>query len=140
MAIIGEGISHRGFVHEDFNIPFNITGSVDKDNIGDPVTIDTANARAVKIAGDGDPIIGVLMSYEDRTVEGVKVGTVAMKGGFRMTAESGHGVTVGDTVVGSATAGQVKARRNAGDTANEADYSMNIVTHVDGDTIEVLIS
>lgn len=140
MAITGEGISHRGFVHEDFNIPFNLTGTVTKDNLGHPVTIDAANSRAVKVAGDGDPIIGILVSYEDRTVEGVKVGTVAMKGGFQFTGVSGHAIVVGDTIEGSATAGQVQARRNAGDTANEADYSMNIVTFVDGDTIEALIS
>lgn len=129
MAIIGEGISHRGLVHEDFNIPFNVAATMTQADVGKPVTLDDSADRAVKLAGDGDPIIGILMSFEDRSVEGVKVGTVAMKGGFRVTGTA----AVGDTVVGAATAGEVKA-------AVAADYSANIVTFVDGDAIEILIS
>lgn len=132
MAQIGEGISHRGLVSEDFHYPFYITGTVTSADVGKAVTLDATAAHSVKLAGDGDQVIGYLVTYEDRVVEGVKVATVAMKGGFRFTAVSGHTIAVGGTVVGSATAGLVKA-------AAAADYSMNIVTKVDGDLVEVLL-
>lgn len=132
MAIIGEGISHRGLIQENFHIPFFVTGTVTNADINKPVTIDSAANHSVKIAGDGDKIVGILATLENRAIEGVVVGTVAMKGGFRLTAVTGHGVTVGDTVIGSATAGQVKA-------AAAADWTQNIVTKVDGDVIEALI-
>lgn len=132
MAIIGKGISHRGFVHEDFNIPFNLKAGIVAADVGKPVALDSTAARTVKLAGDNDVIIGVLASWEDRVVEGVLVGTVAMKGGFALTGVSGHSIAVGDTVIGSATDGEVKA-------AVSADYTQNIVTAVTGDVIEVLI-
>ncbi len=138
--MIGEGISHRGLISEVFHFPFYVTGAVTAADVGKAVTYDTATAKAVKLAGAGDRVIGVLVSYEDRIVEGVKVGTVALKGGFGMTKAAGTAaIVVGDTVVGSATAGHVGPRRNAGDTANEPDLSSNVVTAVSGDDIEVLI-
>lgn len=139
MAIIGEGISHRGLVSEDFHYPFYITGVVTTADVGKAVAIDAAAAYSVKLAGNGDRVVGVLVSYEDRVVEGVKVATVALKGGFRVTkAAAATAISVGDTVIG-AGAGEVKPRRNAGDTANEADHSQNIVTSVNGTDIEILI-
>lgn len=132
MSLIGEGISHRGLVQEEFHTPFFVTGAVTKADVNKPVTIDATANTSVKIAGDGDVIVGVLATVENRTVEGVVVGTVAMKGGFGMIGVAGHTIVVGSTVVGSATAGQVKA-------ATVADFGQNIVTKVDGDAIEVLI-
>ena len=140
MSVIGEGISHRGLVSEDFHFPFYVTGTVTAADIGKAVTLDAANTRAVKLAGDGDRVIGALVSYEDRVVEGTKVGTIALKGGFRFQKAAGtDAIVVGDTVVGSATAGEVGPRRNTGDSANEPDLSANIVTAVSGSDIEVLI-
>lgn len=139
MAIIGEGISHRGLVSEDFHYPFFITGTVTSADVGKAVSIDTAAAYSVKLAGADEVVVGVLVSYEDRSVEGVKVATVATKGGFRVTKAAAAGaIVVGDTVIG-AGAGEVGPRRNVGDTANEADYSLNIVTSVNGTDIEILI-
>lgn len=129
MAIIGEGISHRGLVVESFYFPFYVTGTVTQDDIGKAVSLDATAAKSVKLAADGDAIIGELVSYEDRVVEGVQVGTVALKGGMRFTA-SGV-VAVGNSVIG-AGAGVVKA-------AVAADHSNNIVTAVDGTLVEVLI-
>ena len=139
MPVIGEGISHRGLTVEDFHYPFYISGTIVAGDVGKAVALDTAAAMTVKLAGAGDRIIGILATYEDRVVEGVKVATVAMKGGFLVTrAAAAAALSVGDTVVG-AGAGEVKARRNAGDTANEPDYGANIVTKVTGTAIEILI-
>lgn len=139
MATIGEGISHRGLVSEDFHYPFYITGTVTAADVGKPVSIDSAAARSVKIAGDGDRIVGILVTYEDRVVEGVKVATVALKGGFRVKkAVAATAIAVGDTVIGAA-GGEVKPRRNTGNTTNEADHAQNIVTAVSGTDIEILV-
>tara|TARA_R110002072_G_scaffold23791_4_gene81595 strand:+ start:3391 stop:3816 length:426 start_codon:yes stop_codon:yes gene_type:complete len=140
MSVIGEGISHRGLVSEDFHYPFNVTGTVTAADVGKAVTYDTSAARAVKLAGDGDPVIGVLATFEARSIEGTQVGTVALKGGFRLQKAAGtDAIAIGDTVVGSATAGEVGPRRNAADDANEPDHRINVVTAVDGSNIEVLI-
>lgn len=138
MAIIGQGITHKGLVQENFETAFYISGTVVAADVGKPVALDITANHTVKLAADDDVIVGVLTAYEDRAVEGVKVATVGMKGGFSFTGVSGHAVLVGDTVI-SAGGGEVKARRNAGDSANETDPALNIVTSVDGDTIEVLL-
>lgn len=138
--MIGEGISHRGLISEVFHFPFYITGTVTLDDVGKAVTYDTTAAKSVKLAGAGDPVVGSLVSYEDRVVEGIKVATVALKGGFQFTKAAGTDtIVIGDTVVGSATAGEVGPRRNTGDTLNEPDLNSNVVTDVNGDAIEVLI-
>jgi hypothetical protein len=132
MATIGQGISLRGITHEDFHYPFNCANTMTIADVGKPVALDTTAARTVKIAGNDDVVLGVLVSFEDRVVEGVKVGTVALKGGFKLTGVSGHTIAVGGTVVGSATAGQVKA-------AASPNHAQNMVVAVTGNDIEVVL-
>lgn len=129
MATIGQSISLAGMYFEDFQMPFNLKAGIVRADVGKAVALDTAAANTVKLAGDGDVIVGRLETVEDRNVEGTLVGTVA----FRFVAKIPYAtlVAVGDTAVGSTTAGSVKPRRNAGDTANEADYSQNMVVEVD---------
>lgn len=127
------GVSLRGIVHEEFHYTFNIEATITSDDVGKPVTLDSAAARTVKLAGDDDVVIGILASFEDRTVEGTVTGAVALKGGFNVTGVSGHSIAVGDTVVGSATDGEVKA-------AVSADFTQNMVVAVDGDDIEIVIT
>lgn len=131
MATIGEGVSLRGITHEDFHYPFNLAAGMTIADVGKAVALDTSAARTVKIAGAGEKIIGVLVSFEDRVVEGVTVGTVAMKGGFQLTAVSGHSIVVGDWVEGSATAGQVQEEA-------VATHKNCQVVAVSGDTLEVI--
>lgn len=133
MAVIGAGVSLRGLTHEDFHYTYNVKSTITIADVGKPVTLDSAAARTVKLAGDNDVIIGILASFEDRVGEGTKVGAVAHKGGFKVTGVSGHSIAVGDTVIGSATDGEVKA-------AVSADYTQNYVVAVDGDDIEIVIS
>lgn len=131
MVAIGQGVSLRGITHEDFHYPFNCADTMTIADVGKPVALDATAARTVKLPADNDVLLGVLVSFEDRTVEGIKVGTVALKGGFKLTGVTGHTIVVGDTVIGSATAGQVK-------DAVSANHSQNLVVAVTGDDIEVV--
>ena len=128
MATIGVGVSLRGIEHEEFHYPFNLASAVTADDVGKPVAIDATAANTVKVAGDGDVIVGKLVTYENRAIEGVKVGAVALKGGFKFT-KSGT-VAVGDSVQGAA-GGAVKKLATA-------DYSLNMVVEVGTDYVVVL--
>lgn len=109
MAFIGEGISHRGINHEDFHYPYNLAVAIVAADVGKAVSIDTSVARTVKLAADGDVIHGFLVSYEDRVIEGGKVGTVSLKGGVKFTRAAGApAVSIGAVICG-AGAGEVRA-------------------------------
>lgn len=138
MAVIGQGISLRGLTHEDFHYPFHLAAGITRADVGKAVSLDTSAANTVKLAGDGEQVIGKLVTVEDRVVEGVLVGTVTLRGGFKFTiAASSAAFAVGDTVVG-AGGGEVKARRNAGNTANEPDVNSNFVAEVGADFVIVV--
>jgi len=140
MAVIGQGISLRGMTHEKFHYAFNLASGITKADEGKAVALDTTAANQVKLAGDDDHIIGKLVVVEDRSVEGVLVGTVALKGGFGFTevAAPTYPLAVGDTVVG-AGGGEVKARENAGGTAKEADPNANFVVQIEADGTVVAV-
>lgn len=127
---IGQGISHRGLEIEEFHIAFYISGTVTADDVGKPVAIDATAARTVKLAADNDLLVGKLVAYEERVVEGVNVATVALKGGFGFTASSGASIDVGDTVIGAGNGEVKEAATNV--------PSHNIVTSVSGTAVEVL--
>lgn len=120
MATIGVGVSLRGIEHEEFHYPFNLASAVTADDVGKPVALDATAANTVKVAGDGDVIVGKLATYENRAIEGVKVGAVALKGGFKFST-SGT-VAVGDSVQG-AVGGAVKK-------LTTANYALNMVVEV----------
>lgn len=106
-GIIGKGVSLRGLYLESCAFTFNITGTINKsEDIGKAVSLDATAANSAKLAADGAQIIGVLGSYEDRVQEGVKVGTVMMKGGFKVS-NAANAVAVGNYVVGAGS-GAVK--------------------------------
>lgn len=138
MAIIGQGISLRGMTHEKFHYPFYLAAGIVAADVGKAVSLDATAANTVKLAGAGEKVIGMLVSWENRAVEDVLVGTVTLRGGFRFQkAAAADAIVVGDTVVG-AGAGEVGPRRNAGDTANEPDHSDNFVVEVDGTNIIIV--
>jgi len=99
MASIGAGVSHNGFFMEDWMLPWNLKAGIVAADVGKAVTIDTSAARTVKLAGNGDVIIGRLEIVEDRAVEGILVGTVAHKGAFKLPYVTGAAWSVdGGTV------------------------------------------
>lgn len=98
----------HGFPLDDDMFTYNISGVVTQDDIGKAVTLDTTAAKTFKLAGDNDPVHGRLFSYEDRTQQGAgKVGTVMRRFKEKLPAAVGHGIDLGDSVVG-AGAGLVK--------------------------------
>ena len=135
-GMIGEGISHRGFIQETFIYPFYLTGSPVAADVGKAVSQDITAARSAKLAADGDVIIGELASVENRISEGVYVGSVAMKTGTRFTVKTGApAVTLGQSICG-AGAGEVRAAL-VGD-ASLLKSHRNMVTYVSGSTVEVI--
>ena len=104
------GISLVGIPQNEFRFTFNLATGITKADEGKPVALDTSANNTVKLAGDGDVIIGNLKVVENRIVEGILVGTVEMKGGFTWT-KSGT-VNRGDGVVGAGS-GAVKTGTNA---------------------------
>lgn len=125
---IGAGISLAGMYHEAWQYPFYISGSVTQDDVGKAVTLDTSAANTVKLAGDGDVILGRLEVYEDRVQEGIKVATVNLAGGMKLPVKTGETVNVGDSAIGAGS-GEVRARDN-GVSTTDAPVTDNIVVEV----------
>ena len=105
MAAIGTGVSLRGIPVEDFEYTWNLNSAVAATDVGKAMSLDST-ANTLKLAADGDAIIGWLVSYENRVQEGVKVGTVSHKSSSTFTYTS-TAPTVGGQVQGAGS-GTVK--------------------------------
>lgn len=131
MAFSHTQVHLRGYADSTSRLTFNLATGTTRDAIGQPMAIDSTAPNTVKVAGDGDHIIGRLFSWENREVEGSLVGAVELRFSNVFTGD-GTTIAVGDTVVGSGvTAGTVKA-------AATANHSANVVVEVDGTDITVL--
>ena len=112
-GLIGSGVTIQGLVDQDAMWTWNVSGTIDKStDLGKAVSIDATANNTVKLCADDAVILGVLASYEDRTnQEGIKIGTVSHKGGFKVPYVNGATALVpivGHSVKGSATPGKVK--------------------------------
>lgn len=132
MSVIGAGVSLRGLHQENFNYTFNLATGIVVGDVGKAVSLDSTAANTVKLAGDGDTIIGYLETVENRVVEGVLVGTVATKGVYKLPVKTGltgsEVVAVGSTAVG-AGAGEIKALDDGNVTA-APNHNYNYVVEV----------
>ena len=124
--IASGGVTLVGIPQQDFRFTFRLTAGMVAADIGKPVALSTAANNTVKLAGDDDVVIGRLLTYRNLTTEGIIVGTVELKGGFRFNTAGA--VAVGNQVVGSATAGAVKAGVNP----------RSLVVAVNGATADVI--
>lgn len=118
MAAIGKQ-SLNGIVHDDFHYSFLVkTGGAHDATIDDAgikaVSLDTAASNQVKLALDGEKILGRLATYEARTAEGIVVGAVALKGGMKFLINPNVSVSspderpaVGDCIVGDISSASV---------------------------------
>lgn len=113
-------VSLDAMFDEDCIKTFNISGGVTTADVGKAVTLDTGAANTMKIAGDGDVIIGRLETVEVRS-SSQTVGAVAMCGSFRLPIGA-NSVAVGDTLQG-ATGGVCKKMTSA-------DWSLNFVVEL----------
>ena len=106
------------FDYKDFQHSVNLNGIVPAD-VGKAVTWDNSEDNAVKLAGNGDPICGVIYTVEDRINEGQYIGTIEMKFAAYLPIKSGltgaKVVARGKKLVG-AGAGEVRALDPATDT------------------------
>lgn len=123
-------VSLRGFHFEDFSLTFKLKSGILAADVGKAVAIDATAANTVKLAGDGDKIVGRLATVEDRTIEGTLIGAVELKFANLLPIKTGSTVLVGDTVVG-AGAGEVKS-------AATPDYNDNFVAEIIGTSAVVV--
>lgn len=70
-------------------------------DVGKAVSLDTSAANRVKLAADGEQIFGRLETYEDRDSLSIKTGAVSRLFKEKLPAASGHGIAVGNRVVGA---------------------------------------
>jgi hypothetical protein len=132
MASFHTKVSLRGFHFEDFHLTFTLAAGITAADVSKAVSIDTSAPNKVKLAADGDIIIGRLATVEDRKVEGQLVGAVALKFMNTLPMKTGSEPAVGDTVVGGG-AGTVKK-------AGANDANKNFVAEIIGtDAVVVLI-
>ena len=121
MAYNITGVVSEGFPIGIFSFTYHLTGfaaNVTDDVVaaaaGKAVALDITAAASVKLAGDGDVIFGRVYVAENRASSGGgKVATVARKFKERLPAAVGHGINIGDRIVG-AGAGLVKKDAAAG--------------------------
>lgn len=117
-----------------FNLPTTLTTS----DIGKAVALDTGAANKVKLAGAGDVILGRLETVEVRSASQV-VGTVALRGIFKLPIKSGESFSVGDTAEGSATAGSVQILKAGSPAASAPNPALNQVIEVVGSTHVIVL-
>lgn len=123
MAAIGSGgVSLRGIPQPDFSFTFKLHASITAADIGKPVAMSTV-ANTVILATTGSKILGMLATYEDRTIEGIKVGAVETKGGFNFPVLAADPLVIGDSVVGGAAA-----------TVKQGTDARNVVVNIVGTT------
>lgn len=101
-------VSLNNFHFEDWQFTFNLASGITEADEGKAVALDTSAANTVKLAGDGDEILGRLERVENRVQAGLLLGTVSIKFGAKLPIASGETVAVGDFLIG-AGGGEVKA-------------------------------
>ena len=115
-------VGFEGFNYPDTQITVTLKAGITAADIGAPMAVDTSAANTFKIAGDGDTIVGRLLTVEDRVNEGTLIGTVAFRFTARMKVASTATVAVGTTVVGAGS-GEVKE-------AAANDHNANFVAEI----------
>lgn len=103
-------VTLRGFHWEYSSLTFNLASTIVAADIGKAVSLDTSGNNKVKLAADGDAIVGRLSTVEDRVVEGIRVGAVELQFAnvLPIAASAVATLAVGNTVVGAGN-GEVKA-------------------------------
>ena len=113
---LAQGVTVAGLPVEAFQITFNLAAGITAADVGKLVAFSTAADNTVALPADDGVACGVLMTFEDRVTEGIRVGTVGLKGGYRVATTGA--VTRGQTLVGSATAGIGKGATLAAGATN----------------------
>jgi hypothetical protein len=108
MPYTASGIVSHGFPQaaDPFTFTYLVSGVAATDDAaaalaGKAVSLNTAAANTVKLAADGEAIFGRVFQGENRGVLGVVTASVQRKFKEKLPAASGHGIDVGDSVVGA---------------------------------------
>lgn len=124
--------SHRGIRVEDLAGTFYLNDTLTKEHVGAPVALDPSANFTVGLAGDDAEILGVLQSFEDRVLEGVKTGSVNPLISFKFPY-TGTAPVPGNRVVGAGEGAVKVAGAGAG-------FNTSVVAvDTDAGTCEVLI-
>lgn len=128
-GIIGNAPSVAGIFIEDFQFPFALASGIAVADVGKAVALDTSAANTVKLAADGDVIIGRLEVVENRgaaasgtlghSAEGNLIGTVSLYGGMTFpyttdAAESADVPAIGDVIVGAEVGSEAHPKYGTG--------------------------
>ena len=112
MAGFHTQVKMTGYAFEDSQLTVKLHAGITTADIGKALTQDTAADNTMKLAGDGDPIHGVLLSVEDRTVEGQLIGVCSFWFAHTLPIKSGLAgqevVARGSRICGAGN-GEVKA-------------------------------
>jgi len=104
-------ISKKGRYLENYQETWYISGAVTQADLGKAVSLDTTAEKTVKLAADGDAIVGRLEVLEARVQEGVTVCTVSEKFidwvPYKAGLTSGDVAGIGKSIVGAGN-GEVK--------------------------------
>lgn len=148
MAAIGK-VSLRGLNVEEFAWVFLMASGIVAADAGVKAVTLNGTANTVALAGDGERIMGLLASFEDRSdVEGIKVGTVYTKGGHKFllnpdaTASSPDELpAVGEFIVGGTATNGDKGYVQRAQTADLAAGKTNwLVVEVISTTAVIAVS
>jgi len=153
MAAIGK-VSLRGLVHDEFQYTFLVASGTGEATISDAgvkaMSQDTNASNTVKLALDGEEIIGRLEIYEDRVLEGIVVGTISLKGGLKFMV-SPHAIgtspaevpTLSDYLVGAVDndgiGGYVRKATSSEISAGKCKYKVFEVAEDDSYVIAVAV-
>jgi hypothetical protein len=133
-------VSLNGMVDEDSIFTFLCSSTVVAGtDEGKAVSQDTSAANTVKLAADGDRIMGYIDNIEVRSVEGVTIVGVVTKFIRRLPMKANETFTVGDTAVGGGS-GTVKVLKTGSPAASAPDANQNRVLEVltSGDPVVML--
>lgn len=125
-GVMTAGVNNNNIHQENWHIPFLLASAIVAADVGKAVALDTAAANTVKLAGDNDQVLGRLETFEDRTTEGIKVGTVAIQGILVLPCVTST-PALGARVTGSSTGGLVKTAGTPADATAAAGQRQNIV-------------
>jgi hypothetical protein len=115
-----------GYDHQDDQFTVSLAAGTDTDftNNGGPIAVtwDSSADNQMKSAGDGDPIHGILLQVENRTVEGTLLGTVSLEFSDLLTPKAG--LTGGQIVArGSYVCGAGNGKIRTAVSGTDASYS-----------------
>lgn len=151
MSVAIGKVSLRGLIQENFQYGFLGAAGLTSADEGKAVTLDTGAANTVKLAGDGDMIIGRLEKVEVRSVEGTINCTVAVEGGMRFTVNPDATAStpdetpdIGDFLVGgtnsSSAKGYVQKAQSSEISAGKARWVVVETETIDSKAYVVAIS